>query len=257
MHMMKQYIYKLENILDINNNNYFLGNRYQKNIPEEYLFMNILNFFETESLNFIWLGNIHYNDAWSYQKKIHQLILEGKVKDTILFLEHFHVYTFGKNADKNHLLPSYNKKADIVQSDRGGDITYHGPGQLVIYPIINLTKYKKSISWYIKTIEKVIIDSLTKYNINASRKDGLIGVWVEEEKIAAIGVRLARWITMHGFALNIKPDMKFYQGMIPCGIFEYGITSIFELTKMNLDSIGVVKNIMNQILINFIEENEV
>ena len=166
--MMRQYISKLENSLNIKSNSSEF--RFQKNIPDELLFMKILNFIESDSLNFIWLGSIHYNEAWNFQKKIHQLILENKIKDTILFLEHFHVYTFGKNADQNHLLPSYNKQAEIIQSDRGGDITYHGPGQLVVYPIINLKNYNKSITWYINIIEQVIINSLKQYNIEANRK---------------------------------------------------------------------------------------
>ena len=241
----------------LNIKSHFSEFRLKKNIPKELLFMNILYFFESASLNFIWLGRIHYTEAWNFQKKIHQLILENKIKDTILFLEHFHVFTFGKNSDQNHLLPSYNKQAEIIQSDRGGDVTYHGPGQLVVYPIINLKNYRKSITWYINTIEQVIIDSLKKYNIKANRKDGLTGVWVDEEKIAAIGVRLARWISMHGFALNIKPDLTFYNGMIPCGIFEYGITSISELSDIKLDSLDVVKNIINQLRENFSINNEV
>tara|TARA_Y100001968_G_scaffold140294_1_gene128340 strand:+ start:1133 stop:1894 length:762 start_codon:yes stop_codon:yes gene_type:complete len=253
--MKRQYIFKLENLLDIKKKSLEYG--LISNIPKELLFLEILNFYESDSLNFIWLGRIHYNDAWDIQKKIHQLILQDKIKDTILFLEHFHVYTFGKNADQNHLLPSYNKQAEIIQSDRGGDITYHGPGQLVVYPVINLNKYKKSISWYINIIEQIIIDTLKEYNINANRKDGLTGVWVEEEKIAAIGVRLSKWITMHGFALNIKPDLSFYNGMIPCGIFEYGITSIFELSGIKIDSIDIVKNIIKQFSNNFIQNNEI
>ena len=252
---MRQYISKLENSLNIKSNSSEF--RFQKNIPDELLFMKILNFIESDSFNFIWLGSIHYNEAWNFQKKIHQLILENKIKDTILFLEHFHVYTFGKNADQNHLLPSYDREAEIIQSDRGGDITYHGPGQLVVYPIINLKNYNKSITWYINIIEQVIINSLKQYNIESNRKDGLTGVWVDEEKVAAIGVRLAKWITMHGFALNIKPDLTFYNGMIPCGIFEYGITSILELSDIKLDSLDVVKNIINQFRENFIKNNEV
>ena len=174
-------------------------------------------------------------------KKIHKLVMENRIKDTILFLEHPHVYTFGKNADKNFLLPSRDKTVDVIQSDRGGQITYHGPGQLVVYPIIDLKKYVKSITWYIKTIEYVIIDLLKEYSIDSNRNKGLTGVWVEDEKIAAIGVRLKKWVTMHGYALNVKPNLNFYQGLIPCGIFEHGVTSIFELLNIKFKMFEIVK----------------
>ena len=211
------------------------------NIPSELLFLNIIHYQCNENTNFVWLGSVDYNKAWSYQKKIHKLVIENKIKDTILFLEHPHVYTFGKNADKNFLLPSRDKTVDVVQSDRGGQITYHGPGQLVVYPIIDLKKYVKSISWYIKTIEYVIIDLLKEYSIDSNRNKGLTGVWVEDEKIAAIGVRLKKWVTMHGYALNVKPNLNFYQGLIPCGIFEHGVTSIFELLNIKLKMFEIVK----------------
>ena len=211
------------------------------NIPSELLFLNIIHFQCNENINFVWLGSVDYNKAWSYQKKIHKLVIENKIKDTILFLEHPHVYTFGKNADKNFLLPSRDKTVDVVQSDRGGQITYHGPGQLVVYPIIDLKKYVKSITWYIKTIEYVIIDLLKEYSIDSNRNKGLTGVWVDDEKIAAIGVRLKKWVTMHGYALNVKPNLNFYQGLIPCGIFEHGVTSIFELLNIKLKMFEIVK----------------
>ena len=254
---MRQFIFSMKNFLNLNQNFSRTLNYVNGKAPNEFSFMKILNFIRTDSINFVWLGTIDYSIAWDYQKKIHKLIQDNKINDTILFLEHPHVYTFGKNADKNNLLPSYNKLADVIQSDRGGEITYHGPGQLVVYPIINLSRYKKSITWYINTIESVIIDTLRKYKINASRKPGLTGVWVEEEKIAAIGVRLSKWITMHGFALNVRPDMQFYKGMIPCGIFEYGITSIFELINKKIDSNDIIKDLIRQFSNNLRDLNEV
>ena len=216
------------------------------NIPSELLFLNIVHYQCNDYINFIWLGSVDYNQAWLYQKKIHKLVMENKIKDTILFLEHNHVYTFGKNADKNFLLPSRDKTIDVVQSDRGGQITYHGPGQLVVYPIIDLKRYVKSISWYIKTVEEIIIDLLEEYNINGCRNKGLTGVWVDDEKIAAIGVRLQKWVTMHGYALNVKPDLNFYKGLIPCGIFEHGVTSIFELTNLKPKMFKIIEKNINQ-----------
>ena len=122
----------------------------------------------------------------------------------------------------------------MVQIDRGGEVTYHGPGQLVCYPIIDLHDYKLSISWYMRTLEIIVMEYLQQLGINPSRKEGMTGVWVEDEKICAMGVRLAKWVTMHGFALNINPDMTYFDKMIPCGIFEYGVTSLREL-KITVD----------------------
>jgi len=126
--------------------------------------------------------------------------------------------------------------------ERGGDVTFHGPGQLVGYPILDLHNYKKSISGYMRSLEQLIIDTLAEYEITAERKDGLTGVWVGDEKIAALGVRVTRWITMHGFALNVTPDLTYYSGIIPCGIFEYGVTSMTRLLtdEVTVDSVKQV-----------------
>ena len=123
--------------------------------------------------------------------------------------------------------------------ERGGDITFHGPGQIVGYPIMDLHNYKMSISWYMRALEEVIIRSVDKFGISADRKDGLTGVWVEDEKIAALGVRISRWVTMHGFALNVNTDLTYYDSIIPCGIFDYGITSMEHILgeKQNMSKI--------------------
>ena len=165
--------------------------------------------------------------VWKLQQDLHVLRKENKIADIVLFLEHENVYTFGKNANTDFLL-DYHLDADVVKTDRGGQVTYHGPGQLVGYPIINLHNYKKSITWFMNSLEKVIINTLKLYTIDSNRKDSLPGVWVEDEKICAMGVRIAQWVTMHGFALNIKPDMKYFDGMIPCGILDCGVTSMFD-----------------------------
>ncbi len=182
------------------------------------------------TLNYFWLGRQSYRPVWELQKKLHRLRSDEEIRDVILLLEHDPVYTLGKNADQNHLLDSHPADADVVRIDRGGDITFHGPGQLVGYPILDLHQYKLSVSWYMRTLEQSIIDALEEIGIASCLKEGLIGVWVEDEKICAMGVRLARWVSMHGFALNIQPDMRYFEGMIPCGIFEYGVTSVNALT---------------------------
>ena len=185
------------------------------------------------------LGLCSYKEVWDLQKNIHADRIAGKDQDTLLLVEHTPVYTFGKNADENHLLQHYPENVPIFHIERGGDITFHGPGQLVGYPILDLNNYKKSISWYMRSLEQVIIDTLNLYGLEASRKDGLTGVWIGDEKIAALGVRISRWVTMHGFALNVNTDLKYYDGIIPCGILEYGVTSMEKLLdhKISMDDI--------------------
>ena len=177
-------------------------------------------------INIYWLGRHFYNPIWDLQKEIHKLRTQQKINDIIFLLEHHHVYTLGKNANENHILPSRPKDAEIIKIDRGGDVTYHGPGQLVGYPILDLHNYKMSINWYLKLLSNSIIDMLKDLNIKSHYRDDYVGVWVDDDKIAAFGVRLSKWVTMHGFALNINTDLKYYNGMIPCGIFECGVTSV-------------------------------
>ncbi len=140
-----------------------------------------------------------------------------------------------------------------MQIDRGGEVTYHGPGQLVCYPIIDLHDYKMSVSWYMRMLENVVIDCLQSYGIESGRKEGLTGVWVGDDKICAMGVRLSRWVTMHGFAFNLNPNMTYFDGMIPCGIFEYGVTSLQEL-DIHFSSIDIQTEIMN-LFNNYLSKN--
>jgi lipoyl(octanoyl) transferase len=185
------------------------------------------------------LGNSSYKRTWELQKELHLQRIENNIDDTLLLVEHEPVYTFGKNADENHLLQNYPENVKLFYTERGGDITFHGPGQIVGYPIMDLHNYKMSISWYMRSLEEVIIRSLDKFGISADRKDSLTGVWVEDEKIAALGVRISRWVTMHGFALNVNTDLAYYDSIIPCGIFDYGITSMKHILgeKQNISKI--------------------
>ena len=139
-------------------------------------------------------------------------------------------------------LPIYVK---IYHIERGGEITFHGPGQLVGYPILDLNNYKKSISWYMRSLEQVIIDTLNLYGLEAIRKDGLTGVWIGDEKIAALGVRISRWVTMHGFALNVNTNLDYYDGIIPCGILEYGVTSMEKLFNYKINMDDMKKNLIS------------
>ena len=208
-----------------------------------------------DKINFIDLGVQNYMESWELQKMIHTKNKNYEIPDVVLFLEHNHVYTFGKNADKNFLLSSH-PEADVVQTDRGGQVTYHGPGQLVGYPIINLNHYKKSITWFMRSLERIIINVLRSYKINSSNKDNLPGVWIVDDKICAMGVRIAKWVTMHGFALNINPNMKYFDGMIPCGILDHGVTSIYEQINTKINKEELIRRISTQFNVVF-EANEI
>ena len=177
------------------------------------------------------LGQKPFKDVWSLQKKMQLQRINNDIGDVLILVEHDPVYTLGKNANPDHLLQSRDRSIDVFNIERGGDITFHGPGQLVGYPILDLTNYKKSVSWYMRSLEQLTIDVLNEFEISAKRVDGLTGVWVGDEKIAAQGVRLTKWITMHGFSININTDLSFYDGIIPCGIFNHGVTSMKEILK--------------------------
>ena len=205
------------------------------------------------TIQYFWLKRQPYRLIWELQKQLHGKRVSGEIPDVVLFLEHDHVYTFGKNADKDLLLDSKPHDADVVQIDRGGQVTYHGPGQLVGYPIIDLHKYRMSVSWYMRSLEGVIISCLKQLGLESGRKENLPGVWIDDEKICAMGVRISRWITMHGFALNLAPNMKYFDGMIPCGIFNYGVTSLHD-QGINISMEELAANITVSFL-SFFEKN--
>ena len=211
-----------------------------------------------KTLNVIDLGTCAYGKAWDIQKDIHAKRIAGEIPDTLILVEHPHVYTLGKNANTQHLIASQDylksKGIEIYNVDRGGDITYHGPGQLVGYPIFNLKDHKESVAWYVLSVEQVLIDLLADYDITAKRIEKLTGVWVGNQKIAAIGMRVSRWVTMHGFALNVSTDLSLYDGIIPCGIVSKGITRIIDL-EPNIQMEQVKRDIIEKFktLFNFSE----
>ena len=192
------------------------------------------------SHNILDLGLSDYNDTWKLQKKLQSKRILGEIEDHLLLVEHPPVFTLGKNASKQHIINN-SEDVSIIQTDRGGNITFHGPGQLVGYPILDLNHYKRSITWYMRELEQLIIDVLGEYDIRASRKKGLTGTWVKDKKIAALGVRISRWVTMHGFSLNINPDLNFYNNIIPCGIKEYGVTSMAKIMGNEVPSMDEIK----------------
>ena len=195
------------------------------------------------------LGIKPYKEVWDLQKELVEKRRNGQINDTLILVEHEPVYTLGKNADENHILQHSPKDVKTYHIERGGDVTFHGPGQLVGYPILDLHNYNKSISWYMRSLEQLIIDTLAEYGITAERKVGLTGVWVGDEKIAALGVRVTRWVTMHGFALNVTPDLIYYSGIIPCGIFEYGVTSMAKLVTNEI-TVKSVKRVLKKMFMN-------
>ena len=207
-------------------------------------------------MNILDLGRISYNSAWDIQKEYHKKVVSGKEPDTLIIVEHEPVYTLGKSANDNHLLQSASEEIQVFRIERGGDITFHGPGQIVVYPILDLNRFVKSVSWYMRTLEKIIIDTLSDFEIKAGLKDGLTGVWVGDEKIGAQGVRISRWVTMHGLALNVNTDLRYFDGIIPCGIFDYGVTSMEKLMGRKQD-INKVKNTIIKYFNNILSDEEV
>lgn len=210
---------------------------------------------ETRKLIYCDLGFINYKEAWDLQKSIHQLRVENKIDDVLFLLEHPHTYTLGKTADKENLVcdAKYlsDNKISVYDIDRGGDITYHGPGQIVGYPIINLTKWQQDTHKYLRSLEEIIIKVCADYDLSGNRIQNLTGVWIDDRKIAAIGIKVSRWITMHGFAFNINTDLELFNGIIPCGISDKAVTSLKqELNKENI-SLNEVKE---KIIYHFINE---
>tara|TARA_X000000950_G_scaffold85240_1_gene107268 strand:- start:4803 stop:5456 length:654 start_codon:yes stop_codon:yes gene_type:complete len=194
------------------------------------------------------LGFKKYKSVLSLQKKLQKQRIAGNTQDTLILVEHEPVYTLGKNANRHHLLQSRDKSVEVYNIKRGGDVTFHGPGQLVGYPILDLRNYKKSVSWYMRTLEELTIRVLKEFDIKGSRIKGLTGVWVENKKIAAQGVRISRWVTMHGFSINVCPQLSYYDGIIPCGIFDYDVTSMEECLNKKL-SIKKIKNSVSKIFL--------
>lgn len=184
-------------------------------------------------MNVVDLGLSGYKFSWDLQKKIFNLRVAGKISDTLLLNEHNHVYTLGKNSNDNHLLSEIaeleSKGVEVYHIDRGGDVTYHGPGQLVGYPILDLNGFYLDLHRYLRDLEEVIMRTLAEYGIGGCRDKEFTGVWVGNEKIAAIGVKVSRWVTMHGFALNVNTDLSYFDRIIPCGIFHKGVTSVGRL----------------------------
>ncbi len=188
------------------------------------------------------LGLIDYAEAWTLQKKQVLSRQSNETQDTLNLCEHNHVYTFGKSADQNNLLISDAFLASInaqkYQIERGGDITYHGPGQLVGYPILNLHDLQMGVKKYVDLLEQSIISTLSTYDIHTKRIEGITGIWLVDgppRKIGAIGIKVSRGITMHGFALNVNTDLTYFNHIIPCGIADKSVTSMKQELGLDVD----------------------
>jgi lipoate-protein ligase B len=180
-------------------------------------------------LDAAWLGTVDYAAALTLQGALVEARRYDKISDTLLLLEHPHVFTLGRGADERYLTDPP-PAVPIHRVSRGGQVTYHGPGQLIGYPIIKLEGRERDVHRYLRTLEQVIIEALAAIGIVAGRRDKLTGVWVATRKIASIGVGIRRWVTFHGFAVNVEPEMSYFKTIVPCGIDGCEMTSIAELT---------------------------
>ncbi|XLS28555.1 lipoyl(octanoyl) transferase LipB [Flavobacteriaceae bacterium M23B6Z8] len=207
------------------------------------------------------LGLFDYKECWDYQEQLFKQIVDRKImnrrqnqqeetENHFLFVEHPHVYTLGKSGDITNLLLNENElkqhNAVFYKINRGGDITYHGPGQVVGYPILDLDNFFTDIHKYLRLLEEVIIKTLAEYGLNATRSDGETGVWLDvgtpfARKICAMGVRASRWVTMHGFALNVNTNLGYFDHIIPCGIKGKAVTSLHAELGVDQLSMSQVK----------------
>jgi lipoyl(octanoyl) transferase len=186
------------------------------------------------------LGLIGWSQAYALQQRVVACRKAGTISDTLLLCEHPHTITLGRNGNLQNLLASDSvlrqKGVELHHTNRGGDITYHGPGQVVGYPIVNLAAIKRDVGWYMRTIEEAMIQASADFGVTAEREAGKTGIWVQQpeastpaEKLAAIGVHLSRWVTSHGFAYNVSTDLRYFQLIVPCGIAERKATSLEKL----------------------------
>lgn len=215
------------------------------------------------TVEFYDLGRAPYQPVWDLQTAIQQRLVNEKLarrkeqklykpgdqsNDVLLFVEHPHVYTLGKSGNETNMLKGMAELAEIdaefIEIDRGGDITYHGPGQVVGYPIFDMDRHFTDIHKYLRYLEEVIIKTCADYGIEAGRIEGLTGVWVGDQKICAMGIRCSRWVTMHGFAFNVNTDLSYFNHIVPCGIADKEVTSLQELLGHNVDPAEVKEHLV-------------
>jgi len=192
------------------------------------------------------LGTVSYADGIDLQKRLVEQRKAGLIPDQILLLEHPPVITLGVKTrdDRRHIVATpqtlEDEGVEVFESGRGGDVTYHGPGQLVGYPIVDLRPDRCDVHRYVRDLEQMLIQAVARFNVVAERLPGLTGIWVGDEKLAAIGVRIAKWITSHGFALNVTTKLEHFDLIVPCGIADKGVTSLAKLTGQPIDIAAVI-----------------
>lgn len=190
-----------------------------------------------------------YNEAFEKQLKCHRAVVDGQEQDCLLLLEHAPVITIGRTGSRDNVLVSdellEKQGVEITPTNRGGDVTYHGPGQLVGYPIIDLKKIRKDVHWYLRMIEDVIVRTLARFDLKGERNPGFTGVWVNQngtpEKVAAIGVAITKWVTFHGFALNVDPNFDHFNLIVPCGLHGKKVTSLTRLLGRKISMEEVIE----------------
>lgn len=230
-----------------------------------------MNHFINKEVYYQHLGLIDYQEAWDYQESIFKEVVDQKIsnrnlpldqqlptKNYLIFCQHPHVYTLGKSGSEDHILLNSQeleqKQAKYYKINRGGDITYHGPGQIVGYPILDLDNFFTDIHKYLRFLEKAVILTLKEYGIESGRIEGLTGVWIDHEtqrnprKICALGVKSSRWVTMHGFALNVNTDLSYFQNIVPCGISDKAVTSMAKELDVELDILGVEQVLLKHLV---------
>ncbi|MDN5203526.1 lipoyl(octanoyl) transferase LipB [Fulvivirgaceae bacterium BMA10] len=229
-----------------------------------------MNYYINKKVKFQDLGLIDYKKAWDFQSEIFQEIVDLKIANRklpeaaqqhttnyLLFCEHPHVYTLGKSGEEEHLLVDDGGLKQIgatyYKINRGGDITYHGPGQIVGYPILDLDNFFTDIHRYLRLLEEAVILTLADYGISAGRIEGLTGVWLDHKnqhnprKICALGVKSSRWVTMHGFAFNVNTNLDYFNNIVPCGINDKAVTSMAHETGKTMDIQEVKQKLKNHI----------
>ncbi len=193
-----------------------------------------------------YLGRTAYAEALALQQSLHESRKRNEISDTLLLLEHPHVITLGRAANRANILVDEQtrteKKIELFETGRGGDVTYHGPGQLVGYPIISLAPDAQDVRRYVRNIQEVLVRTARDFGVEAEPRGGEhVGVWAGDDKLAAIGIRISRWVTMHGFAFNVATNLEYFNLIVPCGIQDHGVTSLEKILGTKIETATVAE----------------
>jgi lipoate-protein ligase B len=218
--------------------------------PQGRLSTGAISIMKQRACEVIDLGLCPFDEAHAFQKEVVQSKFEGADADTLIFVEHPPVITVGRGGRRENICASPRQLEsigmEVFETDRGGDVTYHGPGQIVCYPIVDLARHKQDVHWMLRRLEAALIASLESMGIIAGVRPGLTGVWVGEAKIAAIGIGVSRWITFHGFALNVAPDMAHFELIVPCGLKGLPVTCMRDLLGKTPEMSEIKREVVEQ-----------